>query len=80
MVFNLTAKASSSRSHRSWNFVKIVSGKEHVFSELKLKNTKGASDMQRKSRAKYGKEAECRKIIYSWHNRFMSTACVYPKK
>ncbi|PSN39953.1 hypothetical protein C0J52_28330 [Blattella germanica] len=54
-----------------------TSGVERAFCVLEFDKNKSATDVQRKFRTKFNKEAPSRKSIYAWH---VTTGCLCPKK
>ncbi|PSN36864.1 hypothetical protein C0J52_16780 [Blattella germanica] len=53
---------------------------QRAFCVLEFDKSKSATDVQRKFRTKFNKEAPSRKSIYAWHDKFVTTGCLCPKK
>lgn len=56
-------------------FVKMaISGAECAFCVLEFDKKKSATDVQHKFPTKYDKEAQSRKVMYAWYNKFVHDA------
>ncbi|PSN48391.1 hypothetical protein C0J52_18511 [Blattella germanica] len=57
-----------------------TSGVERAFCVLEFDKEKSATNVQRKFRTNFNKEAPSRKSIYASHDKFVTTGCLCPKK
>jgi hypothetical protein len=66
----------------SWRYLQklATSGPERALCVLAFDESKCATDIKRKFRTAYGKEAPRRKAIYDWHNKFVTAGCLCPRK
>jgi hypothetical protein len=79
---DFTAKARSSviRLQLALLAKMEISGPERAFYVLAFDKSKCATDVQRKFVTTYRKEAPSRKEIYDWHNKFVITGFLCPRK